>query len=626
MGKVNQIYDVLIIGAGGAGLAAAIFSNNQGLKVAVVSKVHPLQSHTVAAQGGINAALGNVSVDNTKWHIFDTIKASDMLADQDSVRDMCEGASDAIKLLEELGVEFDRNQSGKIDQKIYGGQTTDFGQGNFAHRACYSKDKTGHTIMHKLYSKALGLGVDFYNYHFALDILIKNSNDCNAGDVKGVVCLDIENGHFKNILAKNVILATGGYSQVYDTATSAALCTGDGVGIVARAGLPLQDMEFIQFHPTALSKIGVLITEAARSAGGRLYNGNGERFMEKYAPKFKELSPRDVVSKAIFTEILEGRGAGSDKDCVLLDLTFLSQAQIKEQLPTVYENCINFLNIDPSVDLIPVKPAAHYTMGGVGTDAKCRVISGQIESEEVYIRGLYAIGEAACISVHGAGRLGCNSLLDLIVFAKIATLDIASKVLAMTGSDNAHVEGSSDKEVKIECSHSLKYLFDQIKQYKGALGQDGLGDGFDLESLLRELRRVMSFHAGVFRKENLLKQGLRQLNHIKNAYGKLDISDMVVSQDQDYKGHSSIRSSPWNIDLIKYLELGNMIISAEATLCSALWRKETRGAHIREDFKERNKEFLAHSLVYTKTWEVAKRSVRVLEEYNKLFENKIREY
>lgn len=723
MVKEKQIYDVLIIGAGGSGLAASIFCRNQGLKVAVMSKVHPLQSHTVAAQGGINAALGNISTDDPKWHIFDTIKASDMLADQDSVRDMCEGAVDAIKLLEELGVEFDRTQDGRIDQKIYGGQTTDFGQGSFAHRACYSKDKTGHTIMHSLYSKALELEIDFYNYHFALDVLIDEGKTVSS--IKGISCLDIETGHFKNILSRNVILATGGYSQIYDTATSAALCTGDGVGIVARAGLSMQDMEFIQFHPTALSKIGVLITEASRSAGGRLYNGSGQRFMEKYAPKFKELSPRDVVSKAIFTEILEGRGAGDDKDHVLLDLTFMSQDEIKKQLPTVYENCSNFLNIDPSRDLIPVKPAAHYTMGGVATDAKCRVISalrigngeptrssdskgdsdptGSGDSKgssdptgsnvnndaREYIQGLYAIGEAACISVHGAGRLGCNSLLDLVVFAKIAALDIANtqptqerkslkekciKYRYVTDGliddgliDDGFIndQPSNDNSKNIQFfSKSLLQMINRIENSKQRKYNDKYSDldtklrdkynkdisdrdiydpdsllalfETKIDNLLSELRNIMSFYAGVFRSKDLLEKGLGKLEKVKNTYNNLEISNILILSEMGEMGkiddldndheYPDISSLPWNTNLVQYLELGNMLISAEATLYAALWRKETRGSHIREDYPHRSDEFLAHSLALSGSDKVSTRPVRVLQEYNKLFDNKTREY
>jgi succinate dehydrogenase / fumarate reductase, flavoprotein subunit len=561
----NHYHDLLILGSGGAGLSAAIFGIvDRNFNVAVVSKVHPLKSHTIAAQGGINASLGNISEDDWRWHAYDTIKSSAWIADQDSVEEMCRRAPEMINILDEMGVEFDRNESGKIDQKIYGGQSTNFGQGDFAHRACYSKDKTGHTIMHKLYDKSLQQGVNFYNYHFALDLLMKD-NRCY-----GAVIFDMEKGVLRIIHSRNLIIACGGYSQIFATATSAAVCTGDGNGIVARAGIPLQDMEFVQFHPTALDKVGILITEASRSAGGKLLNNKGERFMQKYAPKFMELAPRDIVARAISTEITLGYGCGAEGSYVHLDLTHLEADYIKQNLPTVYENCKTFLSIDPSKESIPIAPAAHYTMGGIPTNNKCQVIKFN-EGVEQEITGLYAIGEAACISVHGAGRLGCNSLLDLLVFAKKS---IESMVVA------------DHQDVLFSQSLILK-RFSSIFEGKEA----------NIEDITKSLKGIMSKYVGVFRIEEGLKLALDQAMEIYNLFQKITIFDKSLS---------------WNLELQHYLELENMIISAIATIRSALWRCESRGAHWRNDFQNENNKFIGHSIFYLQNQEnVMLRPVRI---------------
>ncbi|MDP4709389.1 MAG: FAD-binding protein [Rickettsiaceae bacterium] len=558
----NHYHDVLIIGSGGSGLAAAIFAANKSLDVAVVSKVHPLKSHTVAAQGGINASLGNVSTDDWRWHAYDTIKASDWLADQDSVEEMCKEAPNIIKMLDQLGVEFDKNIDGKISQKIYGGQSTDFGRGALAHRACYSKDKTGHSIMHKLYAEAKGKDVVFYNYNFAIDLLMQD-NSCF-----GLMCLDIENGILNIIKAGNVIIASGGYSQIYATATSSAVCTGDGNGLAQRAGISLQDMEFVQFHPTALYKFGVLITEAARSAGGKLLNAKGERFMQKYAPKFLELAARDVVARAIAMEINAGRGCGDNKDHVFLDLTHLDSSEIKENLPMVFENCWKFAGIDPSITMIPVAPAAHYTMGGIPTNNSCQVV--KYDTSEEVVSGLYAIGEAACISVHGAGRLGCNSLLDLLVFAKKA-VDSLNKV----NNQNLRIP---------ECvANAFMSVF--------------IGEEADIEAMTIELKDIMSQYVGVFRSAEGLIIALQKMNILCSQYEKAAVSD---------------KSLQWNIELQHFLELGNMLVSALITIKSALWREESRGAHWRYDFPESNNRFSGHTICnYRSDKKIKIRSVRM---------------
>lgn len=547
----NHFYDVLIVGSGGSGLAAAIFAATKGWKVAVVSKVHPLKSHTIAAQGGINASLGNVTPDDWRWHSYDTIKASDWLADQDSVEEMCKSAPDVINMLSELGVEFDRMTDGTIDQKIYGGQSTDYGKGTFAHRACFAKDRTGHSIMHKLYEEAISRSITFHNYNFVLDLICEN-NQCN-----GAVCWDIENGSINIINAQNTIIATGGCSQMYSTATSSAVCTGDGNGLVVRAGIPLQDMEFVQFHPTALHKVGVLITEAARSAGGILLNSLGERFMLKYAPKFKELAARDVVARAIATEINQGRGCGQDQDHVFLDLRHLSEHEIVEKLPTVFENCMEFAKINASVNLIPIAPASHYTMGGIPTDSNCQVIKYD-EQGERKVGSLYAIGEAACISVHGAGRLGCNSLLDLVVFAK--------KAVDSLGNMDKQENGNSAGHKNID---KFKKIFTR--------------KACDVESMVGQLKSTMSKYVGVFRTYDGLVQALKNITSIEEDYNKAGITD---------------KSLQWNMVLQHYLELGNMILSAKATIESALWREESRGAHWRDDFTQVNPKYWGHTICF----------------------------
>lgn len=560
---INGEYDVLIIGGGGSGLAAAIFARRKGLKVVVISKTHPLKSHTVAAQGGINASLGNVTEDDWMRHAYDTIKASGGLADGDSVEFMCKAAPDAIYMLSSLGVEFDLRPDGKIDQKIYGGQSADFGKGELAYRACFAKDRTGHSIMVKLYAEAVRIGIDFYNYQFALDLL------CKDDICFGVACLDIEKGIINLFAAKNTVIATGGGSQIFATTTSSAICTGDGNGLASRAGVNLQDMEFVQFHPTALNKIGILITEAARSAGGILLNGLGERFMNIYEPRFKELATRDVVARAIATEIVKGNGVGELKDHILLDLTHLSSEEIKKNLPTVFENCREFVNIDPSVDLIPIAPAAHYSMGGIPTDNNCRVVKFENQKDQIFKR-LYAIGEAASVSVHGAGRLGCNSLLDLIVFA--------NKVVD-------HLETESCERDMDHFKPSLINKFTAIFHKKN----------YGVGSLTQDLKNIMTKYVGVFRSAESLATAAKEIKIIERKFNETGIKD---------------KSLQWNLDLQHYFELENMLISAKATVYSALWREESRGAHWRNDFQDRSDKYIGHTIFNSRTGYLYLRPVR----------------
>lgn len=547
-------YDILIIGAGGAGLASAILSCECGMSVAVLSKVDPIQSHTIAAQGGINAALGNIEQDDWRWHVYDTVKAGDWLADQDAVEILCKNAKDAISFLDKIGVQFNRTSNGAIDQKIYGGQSTHYGTGKLAYRACYSADRTGHSIMTQLVDVARAKNITFFDYNFAIDLMM-HYDECY-----GAVTLDNASGHLNVIYANNTIIATGGYSQIYQTSTSSSICTGDGNALAFRAGIGLQDMEFIQFHPTAISKIGVLITEAARSAGGKLVNKDCIRFMSKYAPKFLELASRDVVARAIATEIASGAGCGNAQDHVLLDLTHLTRQEIVDNLPNIFENCQTFLKLDPSKQPIPVAPAAHYTMGGIPTDKFCRVI--RFDVRDNIIKSLYAIGETASISVHGAGRLGCNSLLDLIVFAKITTDHI---------KQNKHNKISITKAYKGH--ETIIAHFKQIFTGK---------ENCNLETILADVKSIMQKYVGVFRNHDNLSLALARLSELNHKFANVKIAD---------------QSLLWNEQLQRYFELSNMLICAQSTTASALSRTESRGAHFRSDYQQRDdKNFLYHTI------------------------------
>ena len=555
MSQIYKDFQVIIIGAGGSGLMSALSCAHQGISdVAVISKVFPTQSHTVAAKGGINAALGNVEDDNWKWHCYDTIVGADYLADYDAVEFMCKSAPQAIIDLEKMGVIFSRNSQGKIDQRVYGGQKTNFGEGNLAYRACFSKDSTGHTILNTLYQQCLKKGVKFFSEFFVTDLLIADKKQCY-----GAIAIDLANGKINIFKSKITILATGGYSQIYQNTTSSDICTGDGNALLLQEGLQLQDMEFVQFHPTSLYGTGLLISEAARGEGGYLINALGEKFMTKYAPNYGDLASRDVIARAIATEIYQGRGGGEKKDQVYLDVRHLGEKKIKEKIPTVLEIVKSFSKIDPLKQPIPIAPAAHYTMGGIPTNTNCQVLY----NEDV-IYGLLAIGEAAAVSVHGANRLGCNSLLDILVFG-----NLSGKISAQLLAKNFLID------------HDFKKIVDsKLLDIKQIFNQKGDQSAFVIKNKLKE---TVEKFAGVFRNQKLLEQGLSILLALKDQLGFVEIKN---------------KNLLWNDELVEFLQTKNLLLQSLATIYSALKRQESRGAHFREDFINRDdKNWLRHSLV-----------------------------
>lgn len=555
MKKINvstTYHDVVIVGAGGAGLMATLNCARKGLSVACISKTHPLRSHTVAAQGGINAALGNITEDKWQWHMYDTIRGSDWLADADAVEIMCKSAPAAIKELEELGVPFSRLENGKIYQRIYGGQSSDFGKGKAPHRACAAADRTGHAILQTLYQHALRLRAEFHVDHFAMDLIMDD------GICRGIIAWDIEAGAIKIFRSHAVIMATGGFGQAFKTNTSSSICTGDGNAMVLRAGIALQDMEFIQFHPTGLHGAGFLITEAARGEGGHLINGNGERFMEKYAPQYKDLAPRDVIARAISQEVYEGRGAGDKKDHVFLSLKHLDENTILNKLPTVFETAKKFSGVNALKEPIPVSPSVHYTMGGIPTNVSCEVVSNGIAVE-----GLYAIGEAACVSVHGANRLGCNSLLDLIIFGKIAAESCKEFI----------DKRSSHKTLWPDIIDGSMQTLDRLFNSDGDLST---------KELSLSMKESMSKSCGVFKSKQLLENGVGQIEDIYKNIDNIRIKD---------------KSMMWNETLTEALEFINLISQSFVAVVCSHNREESRGSHFREDFPERDdNKWRKHSL------------------------------
>ncbi len=555
-------HDVLIIGAGGAGLRAAIASAEAGADVAVVTKVPPTRSHTVAAQGGINAALGNVTPDDWRWHMYDTIRGSDWLGDQDSIAFMCKHAPEAIGDLDKMGVAFSRDEGGNIYQRAYGGMSTHFGKGDMAFRACAAADQTGDAMMRGLFSYIKKYPVKFFVEYFATDLLLDESGRC-----LGIMSLDLARGELHVFMAPQVIIATGGYGQVYAAATSSSTCTGDGNAMVLRAGLPLQDMEYVQFHPTGLYGVGILISEAARSEGGILRNGDGERFMERYAPKYRELASRDVVTRAIISEIESGRGAGPKKNHVLLDLTRIEPMIIDAHLPTTKALARQFAGVDVAREFIPVYPTAHYTMGGIPTDRECHVLLADGRP----IEGLYAIGEAACNSVHGANRLGCNSLLDLVVFGKHAGEQAAAgakQFLKLKRQDLPR--------------HAIDAALTRFDQLRFSKGERSPMD------VRREIGEQMQEHAGIIRIGSGMQAGLHQMTGLLRNF-----RHEIAIKDSDLV---------WNNDLIAALETQNLLLQGIATMASANFRTESRGAHFRSDFPHRDDDhWLAHTSVSVST-------------------------
>lgn len=552
----THVFDVVIVGAGGAGMRAALESTKRA-RTAVLTKLYPTRSHTGAAQGGMCAALANVEEDNWEWHTFDTIKGGDYLVDQDAAEIMCKEAIDAVLDLEKMGLPFNRTPEGRIDQRRFGGHTRNHGEAA-VRRACYAADRTGHMILQTLYQNCIKEGVEFFNEFYVLDVIL--TEESGQPVTAGVVAYELATGEIHIFRAKSVVFATGGYGKVWKTTSNAHTLTGDGMGIIYRKGLPLEDMEFYQFHPTGLAGLGVLLTEGARGEGGILRNASGERFMERYAPTIKDLAPRDMVSRSMVLEVREGRGAGPNKDYVYLDLTHLPKEQIEAKLPDITEFARTYLGVDPVTELVPVFPTAHYAMGGIPTNVETQVL----RDNEHVVPGLYAAGECACVSVHGANRLGTNSLLDINVFGRRAGIAAADY------ANSTHLV-----ELPEDPQGQTIALVEQLRSSTG---------GERVAPIRKAMQETMDLNAQVYRTEATLKEALTDIQELKRRYKYVTVQDKGVR---------------YNTDLLEAIELGFLLDLAEVTVVSAIERKESRGGHAREDYPNRDDvNFMRHTMAY----------------------------